>query len=418
MNSDSAHPKFLGLFMYRWLKVATIFFLIAAILGTLMRYIFVSEIPFFDYRNLLHAHSHVALLGWGYMLMSGAILFLFIKRPSKLSVYNYLFIINIVTALGMTIFFTYQGYGAFSITFSAIHVISVYVFAFYYLRDLKNNVDRKAPHYQFVKWAVIWLVVSTIGVWAIAPVSALLGKAHPLYYMAIQFFLHFQFNGWLTFGLLGLLYHFVSHYKTIQLPSYAFWLLQISLLLTYALSVTFSTPVSILFYLNSLGVIIQAVAFFIVLKPIFKGESLFTNNWIDWLFFMGLSSLIVKVCIQTAVAIPAIAEISYTIRNYVIGFIHLAMLGSISLTTVAILLKKNLLPSGGIAKAGWLVLGLGFVCTELLLFGQGTLLWMEMGFINHYYEIIFAATMLLPVGLAIVIVGFKKTNFKLTTTTN
>jgi hypothetical protein len=56
-----------------WMIWAVFFFLMASLFGLAMRYFFIGEIPYFDYRHLLHAHSHVALLGWGYLLLSGAL---------------------------------------------------------------------------------------------------------------------------------------------------------------------------------------------------------------------------------------------------------------------------------------------------------------------------------------------------------
>ena len=62
---------------YWWMKAGLAFFFLAAVFGMMMRYYYISEIPFVDYKYLLHAHSHTALLGWGYMFVSGVFIFLF-----------------------------------------------------------------------------------------------------------------------------------------------------------------------------------------------------------------------------------------------------------------------------------------------------------------------------------------------------
>src|SRR5690606_8046537 len=131
------------------------------------------------------------------------------------------------------------------------------------------------------------------------------------------------------------------------------------------------------------GVILQGIAFTFILKEIFKTLKTirFHSPVIRVLFLLGIASLVTKVLIQLVVVIPFIAVISYTIHNYVIAFIHLIMLGSITFTISALLLQKELLPLNRIAKAGWVVLALGFLLTEFILFGQGTLLWMGAGFI-------------------------------------
>ena len=404
-----SRSTFSARFVRRWMGAAVFFFWLASIFGTLMRYYFVAEIPGLDYRHLLHAHSHVALLGWAYLLVSGSLLFLLLQRSRWRNEYRYLFALNVLAAAGMAVFFVYQGYGVYSITFSAIHLLSVYVFAYCFLKDLAAQPT--AAYTRFIRWSIYWLLVSTLGLWAIAPVSALLGKLHPLYYASIQFFLHFQFNGWLTYAILGLwFYHIHQRGKTVSISTTGFGLLQASLLLTYALSVTWSTPLSIIFYLNTLGVLLQAVAFYLILRPVFAVANPFRQptHWTDWLLLVGVLCLLTKVAIQTAVALPAVATISYTIRNYVIGFIHLITLGAITLTGASLLLKHKLLPTHATARAGWVLLLAAFLLSEFILFGQGTLLWLRQGFVDYYYEILFGVTALFPIALTIILAGFTR----------
>jgi len=405
----SIQQAFSARFIRRWLGAAVFFFWLAAVFGTLMRYYFVNEVPLLEYKHLLHAHSHVALLGWAYMLVSGSLLFLLVQRSRWRNEYRYLFGLNVLSGVGMAVFFLYQGYGLYSIAFSTIHLLAVYAFAYCFLKDLA--AQPVGAHSRFVRWSIYWLLVSTLGLWAIAPVSGLLGKLHPLYFASIQFFLHFQFNGWLTYAIVGLwLFHIERGGKSVSIPATGFGMLQASLLLTYALSVTWSTPLSAIFYLNTLGVLLQAVAFYLVLRPVFSVAHPFKRpaNWTDLLLLFGVFCLLTKVAVQTAVALPALAEVSYTIRNYVIGFIHLITLGAITLTGVSLLLKRSLLPQNAIARAGWLLLLAAFVLSELVLFGQGTLLWLRQGFVEYYYEILFGVTALFPLALTVILAGFTR----------
>ena len=93
-------------FINRWMKTAVFFFFIASLFGTLMRSLFVWEIPLLEYRHLLQAHSHTALLGWGYLLVSGSLLFLFIKQTLHEKVYRRLLTLNILASSGMAFFFS------------------------------------------------------------------------------------------------------------------------------------------------------------------------------------------------------------------------------------------------------------------------------------------------------------------------
>jgi len=394
-------------FVHVWMRTAVLFFVTASLFGLTMRYLFIGEIPFLSYKNILHAHSHIALMGWAFMFLSGGLMWLFIPTTTKLNHYRWLFGFNMLSGVGMVLSFPIQGYGSVSITFSTLHLLCSYGFAYLFLSDLSKVESTGAT--QFAKWGVYWMVFSSIGLWAIAPVSILLGKLHPLYFMCVQFFLHFQLNGWLTFAVLAI---FTSHVQK-NLPEFkvsvsGFWLLQLSLLLTYFLSVTWSTPIPALFYINSVGVLIQAVAIFLLFKPV-VASSFFTfksTNWQQWLLTAGIGCLLIKVIIQMAVALPVVATISYTIKNFVIGFIHLVVIGSVTLSGAGILLQNSLLPSNERSKKGWLLLLTAFLLTEIVLLGQGLLLWLSLGFIPNYHTILFAVSALFPIALVIIASGF------------
>lgn len=382
--------------------------LAATLFGCLMRFSWIVELPGVSYKHILHAHSHLALLGWAFLIIGGGLLFLLLPDSlRRASWYRWVLQLNLVAAVGMAIAFTYQGYGPVSIFFCGIHLVAAYLFSYRYLRDL--NQLEQTSFQRLARWAIYWLLVSTLGLWAVGPISVILGKLHPLYFASIQFFLHFQFNGWLTFGVLALLFHWLSSGKEpIKLPTSFFWLLQLSLLLTYALSVSWSTPLSVIFYLNSAGVLLQLAAFFLIwrlIAPAIKAKSR-QGRQVTVLLWFGLGSLASKIIIQSAVAVPAIAKISYTIHNFVIGFIHLAMIGSISLVGVALLLDAGFFPANKPAKTGYTVLLTAFLTTEILLFGQGCMLWVGWGYLPLYYEVIFGCSLLFPLSLSMILIAF------------
>lgn len=388
-------------------QIAVSFFLLAAILGALMRYIYLQEIPFLAYKNVLHAHSHTAMLGWGFTALAGAFVFILLPDKTSLKVYRNVLVGNLIAGVGMFFAFLYQGYGVVSIAFNTLHLLVAYYFAWHFLKDIKKSPQTNAVN--FSKWAIYWMVFSTIGLWAIAPVSILLGKLHPLYFASIQFFLHLQFNGWFAYGILALLFKYAEDKgQELKLPKGTFVVLQISLLLTYTLSITWSTPEDFLFYLNTAGVILQIIAFLLLAKGFPKSAVFpsFNNNLSGWLLRLGLLSLALKVIIQGALALPFIAKVSYTIRNFVIGFIHLSMLGAFSLSIIALLLHRGIFPKTSLAVTGYRILTLGFILTEAILFIQGILLWAEKGFLPNYHAVIFGTTVLLPLALLLVFVAY------------
>ncbi|RPA69475.1 cytochrome c [Cyclobacteriaceae bacterium YHN15] len=384
-----------------WMAWAVFFFFVASLFGLAMRYFFIGELPYFEYKHLLHSHSHIALLGWGFLLVSGVMVFSFVKDRSRIKIYKRLLLLSIIANIGMMLSFPIQGYGPFSIAFSTIQLLAGYLFAYHFLRDLIKSESTSAI--QLIKYSVYWMLLSSIGLWAIGPIGATLGRLHPLYFMSVQWFLHFQLNGWFAFALLGLILHFASlKTKVISINRISFFILNISLFLTYALAVSWSTPIPSLFYINAVGVLLQGLAYYLILRPslneilpIFK----FPNVWVDRLIYLGVLSLILKAVTQIALVIPEVATIAYTIRMYVIGFVHMVMLGAITFGIGGIAIKYNWLPTSNLSKLGWSLLSFGFISSEILLLGQGTLLWAKMGFIPHYHLLIFIASCFFPIAL-------------------
>lgn len=390
-----------------WMFWAVFFFLVASLFGLLMRYFLVGEVNFFEYKHILHTHSHLALLGWGYLMVTGALVFTFVKDEKRLKTYKILLGVSVFSTLGMMLSFPFQGYGLYSISFSSIHLISSYFFAYFFLQDLSRLKECTAT--RLVRFSVIWMLISSLGLWAIGPVGAILGRLHPLYFMSVQWFLHFQVNGWFVYGFLGLLVCYLQKNGwSISVSKKSEWILHISLFLTYALAVSWSTPIKALFFINAAGVILQVIAYYRILKPafirLFQGLK-FPKNWIDRMLYTGMMSLVAKALIQAALIIPDVATIAYTIRMYVIGFVHLVMLGSITFGIGAFALKNNWLGTGRFSGLGWHFLALAFLASEILLLGQGTLLWAKLGFIPHFHLTLFIASSFFPIGLLLIWVG-------------
>ena len=385
-------------FIRSWFLAAVAFFVLASLLGALMRFSWIVEVPFLDYRQLLQAHSHLAMLGWGFFLLSGSLLFGLADHAGKQAFYLRIWQLNLIACGGMGIFYFLQGKSLGSQVFLGLHMLAACAFAWRFRHDL-HGLSKGMPA-RLVRWSLVWMVVAFLGILGEWVTAALWGELHPLYFASIQFFLHFQFNGWFVYGVIALLFHYLAGKGSgVEVPTWVFWLLQLSLLLTYAQSITWSTPESVLFYLNSAGVITQGIAYAFLLIPVFRVfRRIHSERDIaHWLFRLGLICLMFKAAIQTAAAIPYLAEVSYTIRNLVIGFIHLTMLGAVSLCLLAYLVEKGLFPRSGFSKAGYVLLMTAFGLTELLLFGQGVMLWLGWGFLAGYYAWIFGLTALFPI---------------------
>ncbi|MDX2248017.1 MAG: hypothetical protein SF052_14625 [Bacteroidia bacterium] len=402
MTPNPNNPPEAGTYASRWLFTAVLNFFFAGCLGALLRYAFVSEVPGLNFRNVMHGHSHVAMLGWLYMALFALLVRTFI--PEKEKTYNRLFWMTQVSIAGMLVSFPVQGYGPVSIAFSTLHIILSYVFAVRFFRDIKRERTQGRLSVRLVKASLWFMLVSTLGLWGMGPVMALDMKGSVWYHVAVQFYLHFQFNGWFLFAVLALWFRMREAYsKETTISRLFFALLVVSCLLTFSLVLVWANTSPAFLVVNGLGVIMQLAALVllgIMMREDWPQVASRLSRVSRWLIAVALISFAVKIALQALVVIPAVATIAFTIRNYVIGFIHLIMLGAISHFIWGYSAEKNLidLRSWG-SKTGLVLFFVGFAGSEILLFLQGTMFWAAKGFLPGYYEILFGFSVLMPLGV-------------------
>lgn len=391
-----------------WITAALINFLIAASLGALLRFAFVEEISWMNYKHILHTHSHLAMLGWLYLALYALIVGTFLppERQEKRR-YTSLFWLTQASVVGMLLSFPVQGYGLISITFSTLHILLSYLFVRWIWLDLP---EEKSFSRLMLRTALVFMVLSTLGVWSMGPLMANGMRGSVWYYMAVQFYLHFQFNGWFLFAALALFFRFLEKHDLLFPPQKTrpfYVLLVLSGTLTYALAVAWSQPRTEVFLINGLGVFLQLLSlillFLLIRKQLPRILSYFPGL-AGILLRLALFSLAAKILVQSSVIIPFVAKAAYTIRNYVIGFIHLVLLGAMTSFVIAFALRGGLLQArSALSRLGIGLLVAGFLISEILLFLQGTLLWGAQGFMPFYYEMLFLGSALMPAGILILI---------------
>lgn len=391
-----------------WIRTALLNFFVAACLGALLRFAFVVEIPWLKYKYVQHAHSHVAMLGWVYLALYALVIHTFLNQSQQeAKIYRYLFWLTQGSVIGMLFTFPVMGYAGWSIFFSTLNIVFSYIFLVRFWVDLKQNSKRSVARL-FIKTAMVLMFLSTLALWGMGPIMALGYKGSAIYYMAVQFFLHFQFNGWFVFTVLGLFFHWLELQGwefPPQLMRIFFGLLLGSCLLTYALAVAWSNPLLFIFIINSTGVSLQLaalVAFLLLMKKAAAAKRFSEWPWVRFLIWLAIACFCIKIIVQAAIVIPVIAKAAYSIRNFVIGFIHLINLGIISCFILGYCIQQNLLDSlSKAAKVGLVIFIAGLLGSELLLFLQGTLLWGRIGFLPLYYELLFGLSSMLALGLGL-----------------
>ncbi|WP_286969444.1 hypothetical protein [Flavobacterium sp. UBA4854] len=386
-----------------WILCCFFNFLIACVFGLLMRFMYLFPLDFLNYSFLLHAHSHVAMLGWVYLIVYVLVVHFFIpKEKSQKPIYNRLFWLTEFSVIGMMIAFPIQGYALFSIAFSTIHILLSYVFCRLVWKDCFRD---KSPSRRLLLVSILFMVLSTCGVSCLGPAVSTLGKQSAFYQIAIQFFLHFQFNGWFILAILALfLKQFQNKIDEVKFKKFYF-LIIVSTLLTVCFPVRWFIENDVLSYINVLGVLIQLMAFiyfYKMLKPQISDFKNTLNETTKIVYGLALCSLFLKVGIQLLTLFPNLAEVSHQIRNFVIGFIHLTTLGIITGFLFGILLQNKMLSAHSrILKIGVKCFISGYILTEVLLFLQGWFFFFGKGTLLGYFQSILILSIFLVLGLVL-----------------
>ncbi len=391
--------------------------MIVAAIGTFLRMKFVFPIELLNFENTLHSHSHFAILGWLYNALYIAIVYTYVKDPAKQKKYNILFWITQVSIIGMLFTFAWQGYAAYSITFSTLHIFCSYAFIFFVLKDI-SGIKHETLSLKFIYGALFFLFLSSLGPWGLVVVVIQGSAGTDLYKQVIYFYLHFQYNGWFIFALIGL---WLKYYETKgakfneRTASSAFKILFYTNVAAYTLSLLgFNLPAYV-YWLAIITAFIQLIGLRYLYKLLFSNEiKVFhdRNNITHSLFRFSFLALFVKYLLQLVSALPNIGDAAFLSREVTIGFIHLVMLGVISAGMLGWFAGFDLIAAGSKwFKYGVVLFLITFALSEVLLFYPALVIWFKITGISNYavYMFILSGGMLAGT-IAIFISSLKKTS--------
>ncbi|MCB0771319.1 MAG: hypothetical protein KDC00_13045 [Flavobacteriales bacterium] len=389
-----------------WFQVALFDLFAAAVIGVLLRAMYIVEIPFVRFRPWLHGHSHTALLGW--LFIGIAVTLLHDGGRGDLTSRSRWLLGGLQAAvLTMLVSFPIQGYGAVSIGASTVHMILGYALL-YAMWKASWSWPKKGSR-ALLRFAIGFFVLSTLGILTIGPIIASGNQGTEIYYWSVQFFLHFQFNGWFWFAAMALGVRWAERNGfsiTIDQLTMGLWV--VSAILTYALAIAWSEPHPAVFATVSIGVALQVWATIRTLRILKRLGAQAHERVLPWariLIGIALVSMAMKVLVQAGVAIPQVAVMAFTVRHYVMGFIHMNTLGTMTCLLLAYAVMHGWcdLRSPSLRTGLWLIAS-GIVLSELMLFAQGTLFWAGWGLIPGHYWQITAASALIPIGVLVVLV--------------
>ena len=135
--------------------------LIVALIGALLRAAFLIEIPWLNYINVLHAHTHVAILGWVYVALFAILTYIYRDRISDLRIYARVFWVSLLMVLGMLITFPVFGYTTIPLMLLTTHLLLSYVFVFKLSRDIMRRKGQSLIGDRLVLWALGFYLLPT-----------------------------------------------------------------------------------------------------------------------------------------------------------------------------------------------------------------------------------------------------------------
>ncbi len=396
----------------KWLQVSLFNLMLVALIGVVLRYKIAFSLPFVDQKYLLHGHSHFAFAGWLTQALMALLVACLPATKNQFIKYRWILYANLITAYGMLLTFPFVGYATVSIFFSTLSVFVSYVFAFMYIRDILKIKDRTISHAWFSA-AVLCNAISSAGPFSLAYMMATHHIQQNWYLASIYFFLHFQYNGWFFFACMGLLCsRLLSLGFKVAFMKRAFLLFANTLIPAYFLSVLWWPMPAWLYLIVLLAAFCQLLAWWLLISLVVKQWPLLKNKLpsLSKIFFL-LSALActIKICLQAASVFPSISKMAFGFRPIVIGYLHLVLLGVISIFIIAYIVAYRLIGVNKTVRAGFIIFIAGIFINEFFLMVQGVAGINYTG-VPHIEIFLLASAVVLLAGM--LIVNFAQIKFK------
>jgi hypothetical protein len=356
----------------------------------------------FSYRYVVHAHSHIALLGWVYVALTTLLHFCFVKNASN-STYQRIFWGTQATLIGMLLTFPFQGYALFSIIFSTLFLIASYTYTYYFWKNIAP-IHKESNGLKCVKAALIYMVISSFGPWVLGAVMNTLGAQSIWYRLSIYFYLHFQYNGWMLLALLGL-FLFVLEQRGHIIPKKGFGrffkMINFGIIFTFFLSTLWTEPSPWLYVLGGIGAITQIVAFLLYWAHTKNGiEKLSLTNLQRQLLYTVVVLTCVKVVLQLITVVPYFALLTTKYLDFTIGYLHLTFLGVISFGLFFFMHYFGLVR---VSKSSCALYMVGFLLTEVLIFFKGFSAWLQWNVFTGYALALVLCSLFIFLGLMVMV---------------
>ncbi len=336
--------------------------LVAAGIGLLLRAAPFLPGALLEYGHLLHAHSHVAFLGWVFSAFFGLGLRGFVPAAEWRG-YSRLFFWGQASTLAMAVAFPLQGYARESIIASSVHLCVALRFVWRLWRGAPAGGAGRV----YLGLSFLFLALSALGPLALGPLAAAGLRGSPWYTFSIYVYLHFHYNGFFVFFLVALLLSLRGLDPALPRGAAraAPWLAS-GTVLTLAQSALWLQPPAWVWALAALGGAFLTVGTVRLLARLARSGLAGERRISTGLLGLAGVCLLLKVGLQCAAAWPALQDL-VSHRWVAVAFLHLVFLGVVTPALWVLGERAGWLTWHGMARAGLVVFLSGAVTTQLVL---------------------------------------------------
>ena len=385
----------------KFIKISFLNLLIVAILGTLMRYKIEFEFPYFDQKNIQHAHSHFAFTGWISHTLYTLIAYYYIGSQ-YIAKFNKLIIANLICAYGMLISFFIQGYGGISIFVSVCSILVNYYFAYLFFHYQKR-MENESPALKWFRAGLVFNILSTFGTFYLGYMMMTKHVVQHFYLASVYFYLHFQYNGWFLMACFGLFVGLMHKYHIIFNDKVPFLLLVGCCIPTYFLSTLWANLPTWVYVLTIIAALLQTFGWVLFVKKIWDIKLRIANKFNRksiYIFSMAAIAMSIKIILQLGSTLPEVSKLAFGFRPIVIAYLHLVLLGIITIFIIGYLLSSTLVDSSKKVILGMFIFIGGIFLNEFVLMIQGiaAFSYLSIPYLN-FLLLIIAIIMFLGIGI-------------------
>jgi hypothetical protein len=313
-----------------------------------------------------------------------------------------------ISAYGMLLSFPFQGYALLSIIFSTLSVIAGFYLAWMIWQTSSNQ--KHLVSVLFLRAGIIYMILSSLGPFATGPLVVMGKTTTNLYSDVIYFYLHFQYNGWFCFLILAVIMKLLEKQGILKQGKRIFLLFNLSCLPAFFLSTLWHHPGLVFNIIGGFAGLTQLAAMYYLIKDCKNLK--FENPFLNSLFRFILAALVLKLVLQFLSAFPLIADLAFQNRGFIIAYLHLVLLGFISLSAILFLFSSEIGLVNHQMKSAILVFIFSFVTTELLLVLQPIAGLMKFS-IPFYPQILFSLSIFYPLSVLWMVIIIGKHLFRL-----